>query len=106
MSTRTPIPNAIPHATVTLVDDGQEIVVLVAIGPERAPPCHLLDCQTCNPDFAGQDTGQDCDGHDWGNANWPTDAEIARAAGTQPVRFFDTCNGRLDCAIYRIIPRD
>ncbi|MDP3768005.1 MAG: hypothetical protein Q8S13_08310 [Dehalococcoidia bacterium] len=45
---------------------------------------------------------------DYGNADWPLDADIARIASrlfgrAVKVRFFDACDGRLDEAIYDVV---
>lgn len=66
-----------------------DTTVYVSIDASRAPPCGLCGCVTCDPDSESAGAREDCNGHDWGNANWPTDAEIAKAAGVPAVRFFD-----------------
>jgi hypothetical protein len=71
--------------------------VIVQIDKSRAPPCHRLDCVTCAK--LEIDTGEDCEGHDWGNADWPTDDEIATALDVKSVKFSDVAED-LDTCVY------
>lgn len=76
--------------------------VYVSIDASRAPPCGLYGCPTCTPESEWDGGMMDCNGHDWNNANWPTDAEIAKAAGVPAVRFFDG-GDTLAEAVYHVV---
>jgi len=73
--------------------------IWVSLDPSRAPPCGQYGCETCSTAVG---CAEDCGGHDWSNADWPSDAEIAAAAGVGAVQFFDRGDTLAD-AIYRVV---
>lgn len=75
--------------------------------PESAAPLTVVHADDGSPAHA---CSEDCETEiDWGNADWPSDATVSRAASKLlgrrvNLRFFDGADGRLDEGIY--VPRN
>lgn len=76
--------------------------VYVSIDASRAPPCGRYGCVTCSPESESKGAADDCNGHDWGNADWPSDGEVAKAACVKAVKFLDA-GGTLAEAVYTVV---